>query len=95
MTQTKVKLSDQHYLLDGLVYLSTLRGNSPLSVMAAWTKSDEERLAFATRFKLVLPGTPGTVVGTTSVNGTPRFAVQFEGVDGTVPVSGQFISKVE
>ena len=93
--QIKIKLSAEHYLLDGLIYSSTNVGDSPLAVMASLAQGDVERAQFAKKFNLVLPGTAGTVVGTTAVNGAPRLAVQFEGTAGVIPVPGQFINQVE
>jgi hypothetical protein len=93
--QIKVTLSSQHYLLDGLIYSSTNVGDSPLAVMSSLAAGDVERAEFAKKFNLILPGTAGTVVGTTSVLGAPRFAVLFEGTAGVVPVPGKFLSQVE
>ena len=95
--QIKIKLSSAHYLLDGLVYSTdtTCAADSPLAVMSSLAQGDVERAQFAAKFNLVLPGTPGVVVGHTVVNGAPRFAVQFEGVAGVVPVAGKFIRQME
>jgi hypothetical protein len=90
----KVRLSAQHYLLDGLIYSSTNVGDSPLAVMSSLAAGDVERAQFAARFNLVLPGTIGTVVGTTAVNGAARFAVQFEGAAGVIPVPGKVIEQI-
>jgi len=96
MLNTKVKLSDQHYMLDGLVYANAKPDTvSPLAVMASLAGGEEKVLeSLAARFKLVPPGTPGVVVSAVTVNRMPCYAVQFEGVEGTVTVPGKFISRI-
>ena len=96
MPHTKVKLSAGHYLLDGLVYSNAKPDTvSPLSVMATIAGGDDKRLeALATKFNLVLGGTTGVVVGTTTVNRMPCYSVQFEGVAEPVTVPGKFIQRV-
>lgn len=96
MLNTKVKLSDQYYLLDGLVYSNAKPDTlSPLAIMSSLAGGEEKALeSLAARFKLVPPGTPGVVVSAVTVNRMPCYSVQFEGVEGTVTVPGKFLAGV-
>jgi hypothetical protein len=97
MPPTKVKLSDQHYMLDGLVYSNAKPDTvSPLTVMATIAGGDDKRLEeLATKFNLVLSGTTGVVVSTTTVNRMPCYSVQFDGIAGPVTVPGKFIQRTK
>ena len=91
----KIALSDQYYLLDGLVYsAANTTADNPLVQLASLAAGDWERAQFAKKYNLVLPGTPGQVIGTTTANGVPKYTVQFDGISDTVSIAGKFLTQV-
>lgn len=93
----QVKLSDEHYIFDGVVYAinrgAGLQGHK-LFEMLADTASSVEFLSVAQEHAVVFPGATGRIISAVLNNGTYQYVVSFDEAPVPVPVDGKFLSEV-